>query len=77
MLARTDQVRSVAEAREARVSATDCEDGEAVLLATGRLEDFRSCYATIRADEDGVAIDAQAARTLGVGKGDTVWRVAR
>ena len=77
MLARTDQVRSVAEAREARVSATDCEDGEAVLLATGRLEGFRSCYATIRADEDGVAIDPQAARTLGVGEGGTIWSVAR
>ncbi|WP_379545999.1 arginine N-succinyltransferase [Qipengyuania sp. DSG2-2] len=77
MLAKTDNVVSVKNAAKASVSATDNDGGEKVLVATGRLEQFRSCYGTRTLDGERVAIDAGAAETLGVGVGDTVWSVGR
>ncbi len=77
MTARTDQVRSIREARCSTVIQTDSTMGERVLLATGRLSGFRSCYGLCEAAEDGVVIDAAAAGLLGVGPGDQVWTVAR
>ncbi|NVD43591.1 arginine N-succinyltransferase [Qipengyuania atrilutea] len=78
MIARTDQVRSVAESREAQISGTDLDGGEKALIAAGELSDFRCVYGTREVAQDGtVAIDAEAARILGVSKDDTVWSVAR
>ena len=77
MLARTDQVVSVRDAVEARIAATEIEQGERAIIAAGRLEDFRSCYGLRALDEDRMAIDAAAARTLGIANGDTAWSVAR
>jgi arginine N-succinyltransferase len=77
MLARTDQVVSVRDAVEARIAATDIEQGERAIIAAGRLEDFRSCYGLRALDADRMAIDAAAARTLGIANGDTAWSVAR
>jgi arginine N-succinyltransferase len=77
MTARTDQVRSIAEAKCSTVIQTDSTSGERVLLASGRLSGFRSCYGLCEAAEDGVVIDPLAAELLGVGPGDTVWCVAR
>lgn len=78
MLARTDQVKSVAEAQRATVSSTTLDQGEKALLATGRLSGFRSCYGLRQLAEDGtVAIDSGSAKLLGVGQGDEVWSVLR
>ena len=78
MVARTDDVASIAGAHEGRLADTALENGEKALLATGRLTEFRSCYGLRALREDGtVAIDAAAARLLGVGEGDTVWSVIR
>src|SRR5690606_11786735 len=66
----TDQARSMAEARCARVTRTDSPSGERALIATGRLSGFRCCYGLREAAEDGVVIDQQAAALLGVGPGD-------
>ena len=77
MIARTDDVVSVKDAVEAKVSATDNQGGEKVLLATGRLEDFRSCYGTRVLDNGHISINAAAAETLGVGQDAAVWSVAR
>ncbi len=77
MTARTDAVRSVAEAREREVIRTDCRNGERVLLATGRLAGFRSCYGLAEPAGTEVAIDAMAAELLGVKPGDIVWSVGR
>ena len=50
------------------------ELGERAILATGELATFRACYGRREIAEDGtIAIDARAARALGVGKGDEVW----
>jgi arginine N-succinyltransferase len=77
MTARTDQVRSIREARCSTVVQTDSMTGERVLLAAGRLAGFRCCYGLCEAAEDGVVIDEAAAALLGVGPGDEVWTVAR
>ncbi|ABC63876.1 arginine N-succinyltransferase [Erythrobacter litoralis] len=78
MIARTDDVVSIAQAHQGTVADIALETGEKALLATGRLTEFRSCYGARELRDDGsVAIDAHAADLLGVGKGDTVWSVAR
>ena len=77
MVAKTDQVKSIAEAHRAQLSAIDCQRGEKALIATGELTEFRCCYGAREIGEDGVAIDARAAEALRVGPGDTVWSVAR
>lgn len=73
MTARTDAVASVAGTRHVDVTGID-EGGEEALIATGRLADFRCCFGTVGTEG---TIDAEAARILGVGVGDTVSWVAR
>jgi arginine N-succinyltransferase len=76
MMARTDRVRSIAEARESRISAVG--DGEAeTLVATGRLRDFRCCFARVSESDDGIQLSADGASILNVAAGDTVLHVRR
>lgn len=78
MTARTDNVVSVKDSVEARVTSMNIEEGERAILATGRLSDFRACYgARVLDDEGGIAIDSATADTLDVTEGETVWSVAR
>ncbi len=78
MIARTDAVRSVREAMNARISARDLDHGEAALIAAGRLGSFRCAYGMRERLEDGsLAIDAHCARVLDLHEGDEVWSVAR
>ena len=77
MTARTDQVRSVAEAREAVVRNTGAANGKNALLASGTLAEFHCCFGTVAQQRDGVSIDAETASLLGIGAGDKVWSVPR
>ena len=78
MTARTDQVKTIADARPARVGSTALDIGERAILATGTLASFRCCYGWREIAEDGsISIDENAAEALGVGVGDEVWSVAR
>ncbi|WP_239804977.1 arginine N-succinyltransferase [Croceicoccus hydrothermalis] len=77
MTARTDNVRTIADAHAAPLLDADGADGERALIATGRLGDFRCCYGHRKVEEDGVAIDAEAKRLLNVKTGDEIWSVAR
>jgi len=78
MTARTDDVRSVREARTARVTALNGEgDGAEALVATGRLGGFRCTFGDVSVGNDGVALSAGAARALEVTPGDTVRWVTR
>ena len=77
MTARTDDVKSIRDARAATIARSDLDGGERAILACGRLGDFRSCFGTRQFEGDEVAIDAKSAQLLGVGTGDTVWSVAR
>ncbi len=78
MTARTDQVKSIAEAAPATIASTKLDMGERALVATGKLDTFRCAYGMRQMDEDGtIAIDEACANTLGVGEGDEVWSVLR
>ncbi|TCD06347.1 arginine N-succinyltransferase [Erythrobacteraceae bacterium CFH 75059] len=78
MLAHTDKVRTVSEARSATVAVCDLEGGEEALLASGRLAAFRACFGRILPADDGtVSVSAEAAALLGVEAGDTLWFAPR
>ena len=76
MTARTDRVRSIAEARTSTVRAIDHEGGIESLVASGRLAGFRCAYGDVRED-DGIALSPACAAALGVGPGDEVAHVPR
>ncbi|MGZ2410867.1 arginine N-succinyltransferase [Sphingomonas sp. F9_3S_D5_B_2] len=74
----TDRIRTIRES----TTETICEIGNAgrtkMLLAAGRLKEFRACCASVkRLPKKGLGIDAATAELLGVGVGDEVLAVAR
>jgi arginine N-succinyltransferase len=75
--ARTDNIRTVREARILRVADREPTAGEPMLVARGHLKDFVACYAIVEADGDNAAIDSAARRLLGAEAGDPVTAVAR
>lgn len=77
MTAKTDNVRTIREARMATIAAVDDDGGEAALVATGRLADFRCAYGTVRECGDGIAINPSCAANLGIGEGIEVSHVGR
>jgi arginine N-succinyltransferase len=77
MTARTDQVASIRDALAAKVTGTELQKGERVLLAAGHLADFRCCFGTCKLEGESIAIDAAAADLLRIRGGDTVWSIGR
>ncbi|MEO6433774.1 MAG: arginine N-succinyltransferase [Sphingomicrobium sp.] len=76
--ARTDQIKTVKDAREVRVAAEDAEAGPTMLLAHGFLDDFKCCFGQVQgAGDDTVAIDANSRKVLGVETGDTILMAGR
>jgi arginine N-succinyltransferase len=74
----TDDIRTIHESGHETV----CEIGDGgrmkMLVAAGRLKDFRACCAAVkRVPKKGICIDRQAAELLGVGVGDQVVSVSR
>ncbi len=74
----TDQIRTVREAR----SDTVCEIAEGgplkMLVASGTLNEFRACCASVRRfPKKGVSIDREAAELLEIDVGDKLWTVTR
>ena len=77
MTARTDRVATIANAREGAIVAMDRDGGTESLVAAGHLRDFRCGYAAVRPVGDSIAMDIDAAATLGLGKGDVVLHIGR
>ncbi len=77
MTARTDQVRSIANTREATIIAIDGDGGEQALVSAGRLGAFRCVVGTVREVDDRIVLDKAAAAALRVGEDDRVHHVAR
>jgi arginine N-succinyltransferase len=76
--ARTDDIRTVRQSREAILAGGDVEHGTTHLIASGRLADFVACYGMVEDMADGtVAIDAKARAMLGASAGATVWLASR
>lgn len=76
MLARTDHVRTVCEARTGHVVEI-ADGGEPALVATGSLAGFRCAYGHVGIRSDGLAISQDAATALGVASGAAVTHVPR
>ena len=77
MTARTDNVRTIREARDSRIVEVRDVGTDKVLAARGRLGEFVAAYAHIGPAEGGIAIDEAGAVLLGVGVGDTIAHIAR
>jgi arginine N-succinyltransferase len=79
MSANTDQIRTIEDARELTLAGiTAGPDGQKMLLASGRLEDFASGYGHVVIAEDGGAtLDDASARLLGLEIGDRFLAVER
>jgi arginine N-succinyltransferase len=76
--ARTDDIRTIREARTDTVVEIGEGGAAKVLAATGRLRDFRACCASAKKlPKSGVMIDREAAELLEIGIGDTVTLVNR
>ncbi len=82
MTARTDKVRSIAEARDAKVTGITDDDatltgGTQSLVSVGTLADFRCAFGDVRADGDGILLSRGCADTLGIAQGTHVTHVER
>lgn len=82
MTALTDDIRSLKEAEDNRIiglsdAIGDQKGGEKMLIAHGRLSNFRAGYGWIERQGDGILLDAPSAAALGVAEDDTVTHVAR
>jgi len=82
MTVRTDQIRSIREARDAAIVGLDeslgeNDSGEKMLVAQGEMAEFRCAYGWVKPCDGGIAIDPECAEVLGVGPGATVTTVAR
>jgi arginine N-succinyltransferase len=78
MTARTNDVRSVRDARPGKVINANLDIGERAILATGTLGTFRAAFGMRDLHPDGtIEIDRLSAALLDVGEGDEVWSVLR
>jgi arginine N-succinyltransferase len=78
VIAPTDQIRTVRESQLVTVAEIGDGGNQKMLVARGRLADFRACCATIRKiPHKGVRIDSEAAELLEVGVGDQIVAVQR
>ncbi len=82
MTVRTDQIRSIREARDATIIAVDDGlgdhlSGEKRLVSVGRFADFRTAYGWVEMRDTGIALDPACAAALGVEPGMTITHVAR
>jgi arginine N-succinyltransferase len=76
--ARTDDIRTVRESREDKIAEIAEGGTQKVIAATGRLQDFRACCASVkRLPKKGLQIDPEAAQLLEVEIGDTILTVPK
>ena len=76
MVAKTNDVTSIRNSLSAVITAI--RDGEVKsIISSGSLENFQAGYAMIEQNDEGVTIDQQAAETMGLSIGDTIWHVPR
>ena len=74
----TDQIRTIRECLSGKVARIADGGTRKMLVAAGRLGDFRACCAHVGGGfDEGLTIDPDAAELLEVGEGDQVLAVAR
>jgi arginine N-succinyltransferase len=82
MTVRTDQIRSVRDAKDAEIMAIDDtlgdhKDGEKMLITHGRLGDFKATYGWVKPQAGGIAIDPVSVNALGLSEGDNITYIPR
>jgi arginine N-succinyltransferase len=79
MSARTDEIRSVRDARALTLSAVvDSHDGEKMMVAAGGLDDFAAGFGFVTvAGDGGATLDLASAALLGLGPGDPFLAIDR
>jgi len=79
MSARTDNVRTVRDSKDLVLSELgEGDEGEQLMLAAGRLQDFAACYGRVKNHGDGTAtMDAASAALLGIAPGDSFLAIGR
>jgi arginine N-succinyltransferase len=78
VIAPTDQIRTIRESRPDKVREIGDGGTAKMLVAAGRLQDFRACCASVKKlPKQGIRIDEEAARLLEVEVGDQVLMVTR
>jgi len=76
--AQTDKIRTIKDSEPYRVAAIGDGGNLKVLLASGRLNDFRACCAMVsKVPKEGLRLDPETAKLLDVGVGDQVVAVSR
>jgi len=76
--ARTDDVRTIDESEEETIVEIGAGGKMKMLLAHGRLKEFKACCASVkRVGRKGICIDPEAAELLAVKEGDKVLAVKR
>ena len=74
----TDDIRTIEESEDYIVSEIGEGGTQKMLLATGRLNDFRACWGSVKKRPDnGLCLDPEAAELLEVEIGDQLLGVAR
>ena len=82
MTARTDQIRSIRDAKDVIITAVsddvgEHKSGDKKLITLGRLHAFKAAYGWIDDKGDNVIIDSNCARALRISAGDAVTYVER
>jgi arginine N-succinyltransferase len=78
VVAPTDRIRTLRQSALETVREIGDTGSHNMLIAAGRLDDFRACFASVRGGSgDGLTLDREAAELLEVGEGDQVLAVAR
>ena len=76
MIAATDRVRTIRDAKESTIEQIGFEQGHRAILSAGRLNDFRATMGEV-SFSGGFGIDEGSAKALSVDVGDTVLHAAR
>ncbi len=77
MTAKTDQVRSIREAKTDRIVAVDDDGGDQALVSIGLLGDFRCAYGCVRQVAAGITIDRACASAIDAKPDDVVVHTGR
>jgi arginine N-succinyltransferase len=78
MVGEIDTLRTIRQARDVRFAGVHAERGQKMLVASGRLADYRCAYGQGVEQPDGaVALDEASARILGLSPGDALAVVER
>ncbi|MGQ0589839.1 MAG: arginine N-succinyltransferase [Sphingosinicella sp.] len=76
MSVRTDDIRTVREARELAFAGPN-GGGQKMMLARGRLRDFVACYGKVAIEEDEARLDPASAELLNLQPGETFHAIGR